>query len=104
MIPSDLNHSFMILLPKVNGATDIKDFRPICLINGMCKLISKVLVSRLNSCMSPLISNSQFAFLKGRSIHECSFVASEIVHLIHTRKESFLMLKTDFNKAFDSIS
>ncbi|XP_050237969.1 uncharacterized protein LOC126687450 [Mercurialis annua] len=45
--PRGINTAFLVLLPKFQGATDIKDFRPISLINGVFKLISKALANRL---------------------------------------------------------
>jgi hypothetical protein len=44
-----LNATFVSLIPKKAGAVDIKDFRPISLIGGMYKIISKVLANRLKS-------------------------------------------------------
>ncbi|XP_050238351.1 uncharacterized protein LOC126687838 [Mercurialis annua] len=39
--PSGINTAFLVLIPKVRGASNISEFRPICLINGIFKLISK---------------------------------------------------------------
>ncbi|KAG2721321.1 hypothetical protein I3760_02G076900 [Carya illinoinensis] len=36
-----INASFIALIPKKVGAVDVKDFRPISLINGVYKIISK---------------------------------------------------------------
>ncbi|XP_050227685.1 uncharacterized protein LOC126677214 [Mercurialis annua] len=62
----------------------------------------------LGSLLAPLlprvISDNQFGFIKGRSIHECHSIASEIIHLSSRRKEKILLLKLDFQKAFDSVS
>ena len=38
-----LNYTFLVLIPKKGGAMDIKDFRPINLMGGMCKLLAKKL-------------------------------------------------------------
>lgn len=103
-IPSDLNHSFLVLIPKVQGSSELKDFRPISLINGLVKLISKVLSRRLAPFLPLIISETQFSFMKGRCIQDCTFIAAEIVHLIHRRKQSFILLKLDFHKAFDTVS
>lgn len=42
-----LNYGVIILLPKVKPATNIKQFRPICLLNVIYKIITKVLTIRL---------------------------------------------------------
>ncbi|XP_050222686.1 uncharacterized protein LOC126672777 [Mercurialis annua] len=86
--PHRLNTSFLVLIPKMKGASDIKDFRSISLINGVFKLLSK----------------NQFGFIKGRNIHDCHMIASELIHLVNKRKDQVFLIKLDFKKAFDSIS
>ncbi|XP_050222663.1 uncharacterized protein LOC126672753 [Mercurialis annua] len=102
-LPKGINTSFMVLIPKVIGSSNIKDFRPISLVNGLYKLLSKTLSLRLAPLLSSLVSESQHAFLKGRSILECSMIANELIHLANRRKEKLLVLKLDFQKAFDTI-
>jgi hypothetical protein len=57
------------LTPKKAGAVDFKDFRPISLIGGMYKIISKVLANRLKSELGKVVSHFQTAFIKGRWFH-----------------------------------
>ncbi|XP_050217339.1 uncharacterized protein LOC126668170 [Mercurialis annua] len=58
--PTGLNTAFMVLLPKFAGASDVSDFRPISLINGILKLLSKVLAIRLAPVLPNIISENQF--------------------------------------------
>lgn len=51
-----LNYGVIILLPKVKPATNIKQFRPICLLNVIYKIITKVLTIRLKRVVDKLIS------------------------------------------------
>jgi hypothetical protein len=41
---------------------DMKNCRPICLLNVSYKIITKVLNNRLASCIDKVISNYQFGF------------------------------------------
>ncbi|XP_050217914.1 uncharacterized protein LOC126668778 [Mercurialis annua] len=102
--PASLNTAFLILIPKIKGARDIKDFRPISLINGIFKILSKMLANRLGAVLHSLISENQFGFIKGRNIHDCHSIASELIHLTLKRKEQYFIIKLDFQKAFDSVS
>jgi hypothetical protein len=54
-----LNYRMVTLLPKVDNAADMKNFRPICLLNVCYKIISKVLNNRLAGCITNVISDSQ---------------------------------------------
>ena len=42
-----LNSTFVVLIPKKVGVSDVKDFRPISLTGSIYKIISKVLANRL---------------------------------------------------------
>ena len=47
-----LNATFISLIPKVFGASDLKEFRPISLIGGMYKIIAKVLANRMRTVVA----------------------------------------------------
>ena len=61
-----------MLVPKKGDVEDIKDFRPISLMNSLYKLIAKVLANRLNKFMSKLVNFAQNAFMAGRQILDAS--------------------------------
>jgi hypothetical protein len=42
-----LNVTFIILIPKIPGDVDSKNFRPISLVGGIYKIIAKILANRL---------------------------------------------------------
>ena len=45
-----INTTFVVLIPKKVGASDVKDFRPISLTDSMYKIISKVLATDSGRC------------------------------------------------------
>jgi hypothetical protein len=63
-----LNATFLALIPKSNKPDSFGGFRPIALCNLVYKIISKIIATRLKTCLSFGISKEQFGFLEGRQI------------------------------------
>ena len=99
-----LNYGVIILLPKVKPAIHIKQFRPICLLNVIYKIITKVLTVRLTKVMDKLISPFQIAFIPGRNILEGVVIVQEVLHELKVLKTAGVILKLDFEKAYDKVS
>jgi hypothetical protein len=98
-----LNKANVILISKKEGAELIGDFRPISLIHGFAKLITKVLASRLAPLINELISPCQSAFIKKRSIHDNFLYVRNLTGRFHRAKTPALLLKLDISKAFDFV-
>jgi hypothetical protein len=80
LVMSRLNFGVITLIPKVVGATDICQFRPITVVNVIQRIISKVCALRLSPVLERLMHPYQFAFLKGRYIHDGILALHEIIH------------------------
>ena len=99
-----LNTTFIVLVPKKFEAEDLKDFRPISLVNSLYKLISKVLANRLKKVISCLVNKAQIAFVEGRQILDASLIANEIIDSMVKEKETGILCKLDIEKVYDQIS
>jgi hypothetical protein len=67
---SRFNYGVVTLIPKGKDADCIKKYRPICLLNVIFKIFTKVLVNRLVKIIWKVIRISQTAFFNGRYILE----------------------------------
>ncbi|KAL6144809.1 hypothetical protein ACLB2K_055499 [Fragaria x ananassa] len=104
-LPSSFNSSLIILIPKVEHADCIKNFRPIALANFIFKIIPKIISLRLTEIASRIISPQQHAFVKGRNISDCIMTTSECFNLLDNKcYEGNVAIKVDITKAFDTLS
>ncbi|CAN1133422.1 LINE-1 reverse transcriptase homolog [Linum perenne] len=103
-MPPQVNSTNITLVPKVQNATEMKQFRPISCCNIIYKCITKIMASRLSVVLPTIISSSQSAFLKDRLISDNVLMAHELVSSYHKAQTSpRCVLKVDITKAFDSL-
>jgi hypothetical protein len=98
-----LNYANIILLPKEDGARTLKKFRPISLINCSFKIFAKALNNRLERVCDRLLTPYQTTFMKGRFILYSVVAAHELIHHSVKEKEKGLVLKLDYEKAYDRV-
>lgn len=98
-----LNSAFIVLIPKKDNALRPQDYRPISLTHSVAKILGKLLASRVAPQLQHIISVSQSAFLKGRSIQDNFLYVQNLIQSLHRDKKPTLFLKLDIAKAFDSV-
>ena len=92
------------LIPKKDKALDeLKNWRPITLLNCDYKIASRAVASRLKTVLPALIDNDQTGFLKGRSITENICLINNIISYTESKNIPGMLLFVDFEKAFDTI-
>jgi hypothetical protein len=100
---SRINFAIITLIPKEPEAKDMKKFRPISLGNCSLKVITKAITNRLSPIGHRIIAPTQTTFLKGRFILESVVSVHEVIHSVHSRGESGVVLKLDYEKAYDRV-
>lgn len=96
---SQLNSTFIMLIPKKKKVDSLNDYRSISFCNVIYKLITKIIAYRLRPILSELISKEQVGFLQKRQIHDAMALAEEVLRSKDNLPSFALML--DFSKAYD---
>jgi hypothetical protein len=65
------------------------------------KIVAKVLAARLAKVMDSLVASTQSAFIRGRNLVDGVLVANEVIDLAKKSGRACIVLKVDFEKAYD---
>lgn len=104
-INEQIAETLLVLIPKGNNPTSLKNFRPICLCNVVFKVITKVLVNRIRPFLDELVGPFLSSFIPKRSTSDNAILDQEVVHYMHTSrsKKGTLAFKIEWEKAYDRL-
>ena len=92
------------LIPKKGrDPLEVKNWRPICLLNSDYKMLSKALAARLKVVLPDIISKDQTGFVRGRDISHNIRKTIDLINYAEIRKLETMILAIDFEKAFDRV-
>ena len=81
---------------------DLKNWRPISLLNVDAKIVSKVIAERMKRLLPGIIHHNQTGYIPGRNIGENIRSILDIMSFTQAKNLPGLLLFIDFEKAFDS--
>ena len=82
----------------------LSNWRPLCLLNSLYKIISGAISERIKPTLDTIIHGDQKGFVAGRYIGEVVRTTLDIIPYAKDTNKSGLLLLIDFEKAYDSIS
>lgn len=103
-IGNGCNSSFITLVPKVFDPLGLGDYRPICLLGSIYKILAKILAMHLKSVISSTVNEVQSAYIEGSHILDGPLMLNEIHSWEKKNKVKAFLLKVDFEKAFDFVN
>ena len=102
-IPTQMQLSTFITIPKKPGAVECNKFRTISIISQLGKIILRIVLSRIRNKIRPEISEEQYGFVKGKGTANAIFTLRMITErAIEMQRDVFLCF-IDYEKAFDTV-
>ena len=104
LLSQEQRRAVLRLIPKKDkDITELKNWRPISLLNTDYKILTLTLANRLQSVLPKLISLDQNAYIKGRFIGYSIRSILDTIELHKTKQIKSIIAFLDFEKAFDKI-
>lgn len=85
---SDINNTYIVLIPKVKDRKQMKDFQPISLCSVLYKVVAKTLANKMKRVLDKIISPSQSTFVPGRLISDNTIIGFEYIHFVKNRRSA----------------
>lgn len=94
----------MKLVYKRKGEkADLRNYRPITMLNTDLKILAKVLANRLKEVMPSIIETNQAYGVKGRDIADITMSIRDTIWYMKEKKKEGYVISLDFEKAFDRV-
>ena len=92
------------LLFKKGDRTQLKNWRPITLLNTDYKILTKALANRLQRVLPSTIHTDQTASIKGRTINDNIRLIQDVISYANEKKLPLAVISVDQLKAFDRVA
>ena len=99
MSPSQRQAVITLIEKKDQDCCDLKDWRPISLLNVDAKIASKVIAERMKRLLPGLINHNQSGYIPGRNISENIHSILDITEFTKVKKLPGVLLFLDFKKS-----
>jgi Reverse transcriptase (RNA-dependent DNA polymerase)/Endonuclease-reverse transcriptase len=103
--PTAFKQGNLVIIPKSQAASfdTHKALRPITLLNVMGKLFERILLNRIEPCVSQHLDSSQFGFIKGSSTESVHLQLTNFLESNTHNQYGVAAIKLDISSAFDRV-
>lgn len=101
-LPPTFNEALITVIPKKDrDPLQPFNYRPVSLLNVDCKILTKILATRLENVLPDIIHTDQVEFMKNRSSTDNMRRLIYLVSLNREKNSPIVALSLDAEKAFD---
>ncbi|MFH4975096.1 hypothetical protein AB6A40_001805, partial [Gnathostoma spinigerum] len=102
-ITSVRKESNTILLHKKGDSEDLRNYRPICLLDHLYKLFTRIIYNRLKRTLDEQQPKEQAGFRGGYNTMDHIFVLNQMIERATKYRLPLCLLFVDYEKAFDNV-
>ena len=105
-IPNEWKESRVVLVHKGGSKKEVSNYRPIAIINVICKLFMMLIRYSLNGWVeeSGMLGDVQVFFRRGRRTDDNLFMIERMIEMAKVRKECLYVAFIDMEKAYDRVN
>jgi hypothetical protein len=103
-IPEAWRISIICPIHKKGDTMECENYRGISLLNTSYKLLSNMLLNRINPYIKEIIGEYQAGFMLGKSTLDQIHIVKQVVEKSHEYNKDTYLLFVDFKAAYDSIN
>jgi hypothetical protein len=92
----------IVCIPKKNAPTQVKDYRPLTLLNADYEIYARVLANRMKLTLHRVLHPNQFSCAQRRTIFDAR--SPRHYSVLHPVPRGLCLLALDFAQAFDEVS
>ena len=97
--------SYITIIPKTKtNSTNMKDYRPISLLNTDYKILTKSLANKIKPLLTTLIHPDQTCSIPGRNIEQNTHFIRDLIDYTEQTNTKTYILSIDQEKAFDRLA
>lgn len=104
LLPDSFRQGEITYIYKKKDPNDIRNYRPITLLNTDYKILTRILVKRIEKGMREFVSTEQNGFVPGRQITDNTWLCKLVQAYLDETDEHGMFLFLDLEKAFDRVS
>jgi len=102
-IPEEVLLARVVLIFKKGDTANLKNYRPISLLNAIYKLLAAMIQVSLADKMEGVLQKTQYGFRKNRSTADAIHVVRRMIARGESTNEELHLVLLDWEKAFDKI-